>query len=224
MKTHSKHLSIILLSLAVTACSFLQDTQSSLISNAFDKYLGKSAAEAKIFENALVEHRMEDMLGDRYQHTVDMLNTAKTIEKEGPMFYAISEANDKLNEQAGFAYNSDTNQMSVVTVKDNVSQLAYEKVNKGAEKITPPLPKAFESLMNPKKALNNAANEAKDKLQNKANAAVSNATGMNTGELKALKEQANPDAIKAQAKEKAQIKTDQAIDKALDKTIPSSNP
>ena len=86
MKTHSKHLSIILLSLAVTACSFLQDTQSSLISNAFDKYLGKSAAEAKIFENALVEHRMEDMLGDRYQHTVDMLNTAKTIEKEGLCF------------------------------------------------------------------------------------------------------------------------------------------
>lgn len=150
--------------LLLASCTLLMGPQASLINSLFEKFVGVSPLDAKIFEHPLIKGRMQDLLGDKYDATMQILNTASAIQKEGPLYYVISRYTPipEFAEKAGFAYNSETNQMVVLLLKGDVHKLLYETVDKAAKKVAPDLPKEFELLIHPDRLMDRVIDQAKD--------------------------------------------------------------
>ena len=49
----------------------------------FEKFVGVDPLSAEIFEHPAIKKRMQKLLGDKYDSTMILLNTASEIQKEG---------------------------------------------------------------------------------------------------------------------------------------------
>jgi hypothetical protein len=160
---------IFTLCIALASCALFMGPQASIISALFEKFVGVDPLSAEIFEHPAIKKRMQKLLGDKYESTIALLNTASEIQKEGPLYYVISRYTPvpEFAEKAGFVFNSETNQMVVLLLKGDTSSLLFEVADKAKEKITPTLPKEMQLLLNPEKAaeqlIDNAIDNAKDK-------------------------------------------------------------
>lgn len=183
------------LCLSLASCTLLLGPQAALINALFEKFVGVSPLSAQIFEHPLIKGRMQELLGDYYGPTVQLLNTASAIQKEGPLYYVISRYTPlpEFADKAGFVYNTDSNQMLVMILKGESKKVLFETVDKAAKKVMPPLPKEMQLLMNPQKAVENAVDQAAG--------AAAETMGVDPALLDSLRNTDNPEALKKMAEE-----------------------
>ncbi len=179
--------------LALASCTLLMGPQASIINSLFEKFVGVSPLDAKIFEHPLIKGRMQDLLGDKYDATMKILNTASAIQKEGPLYYVVSRYTPlpQFAEKAGFVYNSETNQMVVLLLKGDVHTLLFETVGKATEKVAPALPKELDLLIHPEKII--------DKAIDKATGAAAEAVGIDPTTAELLKQATTPGELENMA-------------------------
>lgn len=184
---------IAVICLVLASCTLIMGPQTAIINSLFEKFVGVSPLDAKIFEHPLIKGRMQDLLGDKYDATMQILNTASAIQKEGPLYYVVSRYTPlpEFAEKAGFVYNSETNQMVVLLLKGDVHTLLYETVSKTAEKVAPALPKELDILIHPEKLIDRAIDQAKDA----ATDAAAKAIGVDQSTADLLKQATKPDAV-----------------------------
>lgn len=179
--------------LVLASCTLVMGPQAALINSLFEKFVGVSPLDAKIFEHPLIKGRMQDLLGDKYDATMKILNTASAIQKEGPLYYVVSRYTPipEFAEKAGFVYNTETNQMVVLLLKGDVHKLLYETVGKATEKVAPALPKELDVLIHPEKLIDRVIDQAKDAATDAAVKAI----GVDQSTADLLKQATSPDAV-----------------------------
>jgi hypothetical protein len=142
--------------------------QSRLMWAFLKPIVGLDPNDVNFFEAPMVKNRMTKLLGDKYEPTMKLLRTAQEIQQEGALFYVISRyAPPKvqaITDKAGMVWNSDTNQMAVVLIKDGAPEIFSEQIENAKQKITPVLPtelkNAYDTAVEKKKELD----EMKDKI------------------------------------------------------------
>lgn len=152
MKRMSRAVSVALICMFLSACvtSLLigNPLQSKLMWSLLKPLVGFDPNEVDLFEVPMIKDRMTALLGDKYEPTMQLLHTAKEIQQEGALFYVASRMVPTqvkaIQDKAGMVWNSDTNQMAVVLIKDGAPQVFSEQVEGATEKITPVLPKELQ--------------------------------------------------------------------------------
>lgn len=141
------------LCLLLSACMapLLVGPQSQLMWALLKPLVGFDPNEVDLFEQPLIKNRMQPLLGEHYDTTVSLLKTANQIQQEGPLFYVLSKtpATQALADQAGFVWNSQTNQMAVLLQEQGKQQVFAESIAGAAGVTAPTWPTAMQGLLNP---------------------------------------------------------------------------
>ncbi|WP_409420896.1 hypothetical protein ABHF91_14110 [Pseudaeromonas sp. ZJS20] len=173
-------LAALLLCLMVSGCvaPLLVGAQSQLMWALLKPLVGLDPNQVNLFENSLIKDRMTALLGDEnYDTALRLLKTADEIQQEGPLFFVLSRYSPlpEVAEQAGFVWNSETNQMAVTLISGGVPKVFAEQVLKDNLPVTPSWPAALQPVMaaaqDPQAQLQSAAAQA-------LGSAVSGASGM----------------------------------------------
>ena len=163
---------------ACTSVLIGNKAQSMMTKALFKSLLGVDISEVKVLENPLIKGRMQALLGDKYEPAMKLLNTAQEIQQEGALFYIVSRyAPPKVQavtDKAGMVWNSDTNQMAVMLIKDGKADILSEQVPGATKLIEPVLPKELKTAYDKAQALQNALEEKQQALEN----AIDNATNI----------------------------------------------
>lgn len=179
-RSMSGRLLALLLCLTVSGCvaPLLVGAQSQLMWALLKPLVGFDPNEVNLFENSLVKDRMTALLGDEnYNTALRLLKTADELQQEGPLFFVLSRYSPipEVAEQAGFVWNSDTNQMAVTLISGGAPKVFAEQVLKDNLPVVPSWPTALQPVMaaakDPQAQLKQAADQA-------LGSAVSGATGL----------------------------------------------
>lgn len=139
---------VMCLSACITPMLIGSALQSKLMWSLLKPLIGFNPNEVNLFEVPLIKDRMTALLGDKYEPTMQMLRTAQEIQQEGPLIFVASRVVPTefkaIQDKAGMVWNSDTNQLAVVLVKDGVGQIFAEQ-NPGATQLVPTLPQELQT-------------------------------------------------------------------------------
>ncbi len=144
----SRVIAVLLISLSLTACvsSLLigNQLQSKLMWSFLKPLVGFDPNEVNFFEAPIIKDRMTAILGDKYEPTMKLLRTAQEIQQEGALFYVASRYApaqvQAVTDKAGLVWNSQTNQMAVMLIKDGKPEIFSEQIAGAKEAITPVFP------------------------------------------------------------------------------------
>jgi hypothetical protein len=168
-----KLLSITLICVVLCACTSVligNKAQSMVTKALFKSLMGVDISEVKILENPLIKSRMQALLGDKYEPAMKLLNTAQEIQQEGALFYIASRYAppkfQEITDKAGMVWNSDTNQMAVMLIKDGKAEILSEQVVGAKKLIEPVLPKELQTAYNKAKAAQKAIEDKQKALEN----------------------------------------------------------
>lgn len=199
--------------LLLTACAaplLLMNPQAQLLIQLLKPMVGLDPNKAGLFEQPLIQDRLKPLLGPYYQDTIAILKTAESIQQQGPLLYLVSKDSPfpQVAEKAGFVFNSETNQMAVVLLKGDVSQVFAEQLVDSAQQQIPAWPDELSPLVHPAKY--------KQQLQQQAQQAVTEALPVDS-KTKQLMEQAqqvaqDPTKVAAEALEQSSM--GQAVQRA----------
>lgn len=174
-----KIIAAVLISLCLSACvsSLLigNQLQSKLMWTFLKPLVGFDPNEVNFFEAPIIKDRMTAILGDKYEPTMKLLRTAQEIQQEGALFYVASRYApaqvQAVTDKAGLVWNSQTNQMAVMLIKDGKPEIFSEQIAGAAEAITPVFPaelkNAYEKAQSVQQALSNPAAAMGEALDNK---------------------------------------------------------
>ncbi len=214
-----KIIAAVLISLCLSACvsSLLigNQFQSKLMWSFLKPLVGFDPNEVNLFEAPIIKDRMTAILGDKYEPTMKLLRTAQEIQQEGALFYIASRYApaqvQAVTDKAGLVWNSQTNQMAVMLIKDGASEIFSEQIAGAVETITPVFPKelqdAYDKAQAVQKALSNPAAAVGDMLEDKIDSTLNDTidnTINNTSDtlkqnLPNVHEQELEDALKREA-------------------------
>ncbi|WP_042044937.1 hypothetical protein, partial [Aeromonas simiae] len=121
-------LKVALLGLTLSGCvaPLLINPAGQLMWALLKPLVGFDPNEANLFEQPLVKDRMTAILGPHYDTTLSLLKTANELQQEGPLFYALSQIAPGVTDQAGLVWNADSNQMAVMLVDKQGTQVFAE--------------------------------------------------------------------------------------------------
>lgn len=168
-KRSYKLLACLLIITCLSACTSVligNRAQSLLMKAIFKPLVGFDPTEVKLLEKPIIKERMQALLGDKYEPTMKLLNTAQEIQQEGALFYIASRYAPKqvqaITDKAGMVWNGDTNQMAVVLIENGKAEIFSEQIAGAKEKLVPTLPKELQAAYDQAKA----AEQAVENLQN----------------------------------------------------------
>ena len=178
-KRSYKLLACLLIITCLSACTSVligNRAQSLLMKAIFKPLVGFDPTEVKLLEKPIIKERMQALLGDKYEPTMKLLNTAQEIQQEGALFYIASRYAPKqvqaITDKAGMVWNGDTNQMAVLLIENGKAEIFSEQIAGAKEKLVPTLPKelqaAYDKAKAAEQAVENLQNNAGDMLLDKA--------------------------------------------------------
>lgn len=182
----SKIIAALLISLCLSACvsSLLigNQLQSKLMWSFLKPLVGFDPNEVNFFEAPIIKDRMTAILGDKYEPTMKLLRTAQEIQQEGALFYVASRYAPSqvqaVTDKAGLVWNSQTNQMAVMLIKDGKSEIFSEQIAGAKEAITPVFPQelqnAYSKAKEIQKTLNAPAEAMGEALDKKLDSTIDN--------------------------------------------------
>ncbi len=182
----SKIIAALLISLCLSACvsSLLigNQLQSKLMWSFLKPLVGFDPNEVNFFEAPIIKDRMTAILGDKYEPTMKLLRTAQEIQQEGALFYVASRYAPSqvqaVTDKAGLVWNSQTNQMAVMLIKDGKSEIFSEQIAGAKEAITPVFPQelqnAYSKAQEIQKTLNAPAEAMGEALDKKLDSTIDN--------------------------------------------------
>ncbi len=192
-----KFVSVVCVCLALSACASVligSKTQSLMMKALFKPLIGFDPTQVKLLENPMIKGRMQNLLGDKYAPTMQLLNTAQEIQREGALFYIASRYApaqvQQITDKAAMVWNSDTNQMAVLLIKDGAPEIFSEQIAGAKEKLVPSLPNELQNAYDQAKAVQDAATNARQNLINKITEAVDKQLGIDGQQLDTLKSKA----------------------------------
>lgn len=152
----SRVIAVLLISLSLSACvsSLLigNQLQSKLMWSFLKPLVGFDPNEVNFFEAPIIKDRMTAILGDKYEPTMKLLRTAQEIQQEGALFYVASRYAptqvQAVTDKAGLVWNSQTNQMAVMLIKDGKPEIFSEQIEGAKEAITPVFPAELQNAYN----------------------------------------------------------------------------
>ncbi|MGB5854752.1 MAG: hypothetical protein WBH20_05760 [Oceanisphaera sp.] len=101
--------------------------QNQLMWSLIKPLVGLDPSSSKLFEQPMIKTRMTALLGDDYQGTLALLRTAPKLQQEGTLFYlASNDAITKGEDRASLVWNAQTNQMSALLSKGDLTQVFTE--------------------------------------------------------------------------------------------------
>jgi len=166
-----KLISVGLVCLVLSACASVligNKAQALMMKSLFKPLVGFDPTEVKILENSMVKSRMQALLGNKYDATMKLLNTAQEIQQEGALFYIASHYAptqvQSITDKAGLIWNSNTNQMAVLLIKDGTPEIFSEQIEGVKEKLTPTLPQELQRSYDKAKAIQDSAKNLRDGL------------------------------------------------------------
>lgn len=183
----SKIIAVLLISLTLSACisSLLigNQLQSKLMWSFLKPLVGFDPNEVNFFEAPIIKDRMTAILGDKYEPTMKLLRTAQEIQQEGALFYVASRYAptqvQAVTDKAGLVWNSQTNQMAVMLIKDGKPEIFSEQIAGAKEAITPVFPaelqNAYRKAEEVQKSLNAPAEAMGEMLDKKIDSTMSDA-------------------------------------------------
>ena len=169
-----KPLSILCICLFLSACvsSLLigNQLQSKLMWSFLKPLVGFDPNEVNFFEAPIIKDRMTALLGDKYEPTMKLLRTAQEIQQEGALFYVASRyappQAKAITDKAAMVWNADTNQMAVMLIKDGTPEIFSEQIEGAKEKLTPVLPQELQRAYDKAQAAKKAVEEKQKALEN----------------------------------------------------------
>jgi len=83
-----------------------------------------------LFQQPVIKQRMQAFLGENYETTMQLIQTADQLQQEGPLYFVVSRYTPipQIAEKAGFVWNSETNQMAVMLVTGGSPTVIAEKL------------------------------------------------------------------------------------------------
>ncbi|ABL98975.1 hypothetical protein SHAM105786_07565 [Shewanella amazonensis] len=120
---------------ACVAPMLLLSPQSQLLWALMKPLVGLDPNEVNLLQQPMIKSRLEPLLGEHYGTAVSLLQTADELQQEGPLFYLVSRYTPvpEMAEKAGFVWNSDTNQMAVMLIKGDVTQVFAEPLQQAVQ-------------------------------------------------------------------------------------------
>ena len=231
-----KLLSITLICIVLCACTsvLIGNKAQSMLTNAlFKSLLGVDLSEVKILENPLIKGRMQALLGDKYEPTMKLLNTAQEIQQEGALFYIASRYAppkfQEITDKAGMIWNADTNQMAVMLIKDGKAEILSEQVAGAKKLIEPVLPKELQTAYDKAKAAQKAIEDKQKALENtienatntaieKSTQAVGSQLGVSEETQALMTDAAKGESAEKIANKKLQEKQDEIVEEKTSET------
>jgi hypothetical protein len=168
-----KVFSILCISLVLSACvsSLLigNQFQSKLMWSFLKPLVGFDPNEVNFFEAPIIKDRMTALLGDKYEPTMKLLRTAQEIQQEGALFYVASRyappQAKAITDKAAMIWNADTNQMAVMLINDDVTEIFSEQIDGAKEKIVPKLPNELQRAYDQAQATRKVIEEKRKALE-----------------------------------------------------------
>lgn len=159
----------LLLSACVTSLLIGNRLQANLLGALIEPLVGFNPNEVDFFEVPMVKNRMTALLGDKYEPTMKLLRTAQEIKKEGVLYYVASrylpkemtEATDK----AAMVWNSSTNQMAVMLIKNGMPEVISEQAENAKQKLIPTLPSELQTAYDKAKQVHEQVQQTKSIIQ-----------------------------------------------------------
>ncbi|MCL2917387.1 hypothetical protein JQC75_03615 [Shewanella litorisediminis] len=151
---------------ACVAPMLLLSPQSQLLWALMKPLVGLDPNEVNLLQQPVIKSRLEPLLGEHYGTAVSLLQTANELQQEGPLFYLVSRYTPvpEMAEKAGFVWNSDTNQMAVMLIKGDVTQVFAEPLQQAVQgslaSAVPTWPTALEPFAQGAASLNQNLNDA----------------------------------------------------------------
>lgn len=143
--------------------------QSRLMWAFLTPLVGFNPNEINFFEAPIIKDRMVALLGDKYEPAMKLLRTANEIQKEGALFYVVSHyappQAQAIVDTAGLVWNSDTNQMAVMLVKDGAAEIVSEQAEAGKQAIIARLPTELQTTYDKAVAMKSAIDTAKQQVE-----------------------------------------------------------
>jgi hypothetical protein len=163
----SRVIAVLLISLSLSACvsSLLigNQLQSKLMWSFLKPLVGFDPNEVNFFEAPIIKDRMTAILGEKYEPTMKLLRTAQEIQQEGALFYVASRYApaqvQAVTDKAGLVWNSQTNQMAVMLIKDGKPEIFSEQIEGAKEAITPVFPAELQNAYNKAQAFQEMVKE-----------------------------------------------------------------
>ncbi len=148
---------------SLTACASVligNKAQAMLMRAIFKPLVGFDPTEVKLLERPIIKERMQALLGEKYEPTMKLLNTAQEIQQEGALFYIASRYAppqvQAITDKAGMVWNADTNQMAVLLIQNGKADIISEQVEGASERLIPKLPAELQSAYDQAKTAENA--------------------------------------------------------------------
>ncbi|MBT1444394.1 hypothetical protein KJI95_07620 [Shewanella sp. JM162201] len=174
---------VCLLSLqACVAPLLMLSPQSQLLWALLKPLVGLDPNQVNLLEQPMIKSRLEPMLGEHYGTAVKMLQTANELQQEGPLFYMVSRYTPvpEMAEKAGFVWNSETNQMAVMLIQGDVTQVFAEPLQQAVKdkvgEVAPSWPAELVDYASPErlqqKAIEKATNAVTDTVTQGVNQGV----------------------------------------------------
>lgn len=193
----TKIIAALLISLMLSACvsSLLigNQVQSKLMWTFLKPLVGFDPNEVKFFEAPIIKDRMTAMLGDKYEPTMKLLRTAQEIQQEGALFYVASRYAptqvQAVTDKAGMVWNSQTNQMAVMLIKDGKPEIFSEQIEGAKEAITPLFPQELQNAYSKAKAVQETLTNPAATLGETLNKKVDSTINKTSDHIDALQEQ-----------------------------------
>jgi hypothetical protein len=136
--------SSLLLASCVPSLLIGNQLQSKLMWALIAPLVGFNPNDFNFFEAPIVKNRMTALLGDKYEPTLKLLQTANAIQQEGALYYVVSRYApaevQAVVDTAGLVWNANTNQLAVMLVQDGIPALLAEQVAAGKQALVPVLP------------------------------------------------------------------------------------
>lgn len=218
-----KLMSVALVCLALSACASVligNKAQSLMMKALFKPLVGFDPTEVKILENPLIKNRMQALLGDKYEPTMKLLNTAQEIQREGALFYIASRYApakvQAITDKAGLIWNSDTNQMAVMLIQNGKAEILSEQIEGAKEKLLPSLPTELQIAYDKAKAAEEAVTNAKNNLIDSSVQTLGNHVGVDQQTQDLLESVVKGESVAEIARKKAQASAEQSLDHAQD--------
>ncbi|MES2604895.1 MAG: hypothetical protein V4603_08155 [Pseudomonadota bacterium] len=174
--------STLLLAGCVSSLLVGNQMQSKLMWAFLTPLVGFNPNDINFFEAPIIKDRMTALLGDKYEPTMKLLHTANEIQHEGALYYVMSRYApavvssvvpadvqsevQAIVDTAGLVWNSDTNQLAVMLVKDGAPELIAEQAKAAVvEALVPALPAEMQAVYDKAMAAKAAVDAQKQQLE-----------------------------------------------------------
>lgn len=142
-------LPLMLLLAGCAAPVLLLPSQRELMWALLTPLVGFDPNQVNLFEQPLIKQRMTALLGTHYDDTMQLLHTANQLQKEGPLFFVVSQAAPALAQQAGLVWNADTDRLAAVLKRGDRAEILSETVQGAVTASAPQWPAAIAAWLPP---------------------------------------------------------------------------